>query len=155
MKKTLKDRFWEKVDVRGPDDCWEWLACKVKGGYGFLSVNSKHQYATHILFYIRNGHWPLKGRTANHNCDNPGCLNPKHLYLGTQKSNARDREERGRGNQAKGEQQGNAKLTEKEVREIKRLLEQGDMSQTEIGDMFGVICGQISNINTGKNWSHV
>ena len=155
MKKTLKDRFWEKVDVCGSDNCWEWEATKTSKGYGVFSVDGKARYATHVLFYLRHNYWPPKGRTANHHCDNTGCMNPRHLYLGTQKSNARDREERGRGNHAKGEHNGKAKLTEKEVRTIKHILKQGIMLQSEIGEMFDVGCRQISYINTGKNWSHV
>ncbi len=153
--RLLADRFWEKVDVRGPDDCWEWIVSKDSFGYGCLRVDGKLRCATHVLFYLRHNYWPSKGKTCNHTCDNPGCLNLKHLYLGTQKSNARDREERGRGNHPKGEHHGKAKLTERKVYEIKRLLKQGIMTQRELGRKFGVDPTHISCINTGKVWRHI
>ena len=154
----VEQRFWKKVVVRGPDDCWEWAACKnYKDGYGRMWVDGKLRCATHVLFYLRKRHWPSKERTCNHHCDNPGCLNPRHLYLGTKKSNARDKVQRGRcytGDQ-KGEKHGMAKLTEKQVRKIKRLLEQGDMTGAEVSRMFGVSQECISNIKHGTRWRHV
>ncbi len=96
----FEQRFWSKVDICGPDECWPWLGYKDSYGYGRLGS----KLTTHVLWFLRHGEWPSKGRTANHHCDNPSCINPKHLYLGTQKSNTRDREQRGRGNQCKGEQ---------------------------------------------------
>ena len=154
--RSLKERFWEKIDVHKSNECWEWNAAKISKGYGVIGDESgKMQYATHVLFYLRKGYWPPKGRTCNHICDNPGCVNPKHLYLGTQKSNVRDRDQRNRSNYVKGERNGKAKLTERKVYEIKRLLKQGIMTQRELGRKFGVDPTHISCINTGKVWRHI
>jgi len=151
MRKILADRFWEKVDIRGPDDCWEWLGFRLPKGYGRMWANGKMRLATHVLFFLRHGYWPpVVGKQANHRCDNPPCLNPRHLYLGTQKSNARDRIYRGR--QAKGEQHGMAKLTRKQVREIRKLSAQG-IIQRELGYRFGVARTTISRIVAGKYWN--
>ena len=159
MRKALADRFWEKVDIQGPDDCWEWTAGKIKGGYGRLQVDGSRRMATHVLFYIRQGYWPPQGRTANHHCDNSPCLNPKHLYLGTQKSNIYDMVQRGRargGNGGlQGELCGRAKLTDEEVRIIKRLLTHEGITQKELAFRFGVSKPIISRIKTGKIWRHV
>ena len=154
MRSTLEERFWTKVDVRGSNDCWEWTAYKNNCGYGTLQIDGRSRLATHVLFYIMKGDWPSKGRTCNHHCDNTGCLNPKHLYLGTQKSNIRDRESRGRGNQSKGEKNGRAKLTEEQVRRIKSLLCIG-ITRTVLGRQFGVSRKSIYDIENGKNWAHV
>ena len=153
-RRPLADRFWEKVDIRGPDNCWGWTACKIKDGYGLIIVDNKVQLATHVLFYLRKGYWPPKGRTANHHCDNPSCLNPRHLYLGTMKSNMCDKYQRGRGNHPKGEQNSNSKLTEKKVRKIKRLYS-GGVIQIELARRFGVNSGTISYIVNNKQWKHV
>ena len=151
----LIERFWLKVDVYGFDDCWEWNSHKNTYGYGLMRIHGKHRLATHVLFYLRKSYWPPKGRTANHHCDNPGCLNPKHLYLGTKKSNARDREQRCRGNHSKGEQNGQAKLTERQVHKIKRLVVQGNTTQAKMGKMFGVSQSTISVIVNSKQWRHI
>ncbi len=154
MRSTLAKRFWEKVVVRGLDDCWEWTAYKNKNGYGTLQIDGESKLATHVLFYLRKGDWPPKGRTCNHHCDNPSCLNPIHIYLGTQKSNVRDRDFRGRGNQAKGEKNGRAKLTEEQVRRIKSLLCTG-ITRVALCRKFGVSRKSIYDIENGKNWAHV
>jgi len=155
MSKTLEERFWDKVDVSGFDNCWLWLAHKNQNGYGTMSVAGKCRRATHVLFYLRKGHWPVAGRTANHHCDNPGCLNPKHLYLGTQISNVHDRERRGRRGCTRGERNGRAKLTEDQVREIKRLLVQSDFTQADLGRKYNVSSYAIHLISKGVTWSYV
>ena len=156
-KKPLSERFWPKVDVCGEDDCWEWTACKDKAGYGYMTVNAKPRLATHVLFYLRKGHWPAKGRTCNHHCDNPPCLNPKHLYLGTQASNARDMVQRGRHRYVvrKGERNGSAKLTEKEVRQIRQRYKRGGTTYKELGQKFDISNTTIRDIKTRRTWSHV
>ena len=165
----LEQRFWAKVDVRSPKDCWEWTAYKCSDGYGRMSVNNRLRRATHILFYLRKGYWPPKGRTCNHHCDNPGCLNPRHLYLGTKKSNARDmvqrgranhtRGKRGRNNSLKGEQLPQAKLTRMQVWCIRALYRWGTTNKSELGRRFGVHRETISMIvhhNRGKHlWKHL
>ncbi len=151
MRATLAERFWSNVAIRGSDDCWEWLAAKTHG-YGSMRVDGKNRCATHILFYLRHGYWPPKGRTANHHCDNPGCLNPRHLYLGTWKSNMRDKVKRGRESHLNGAQNGKAKLTYVQICEIKRLTDEGYTTQAELGRKFGVGQQHISAIKTGKTW---
>lgn len=151
----LSKRFWTNVDVRGPDDCWQWLACKTRYGYGVMRADGKQRLATHILWFLRHGYWPQKSRTANHHCDNPSCLNPKHLYLGTPKSNTRDMMKRNRYVIQRGELCGRAKLTNKEVYTIKRLLVRGGITQKELAFRFGVSKPIISRIKTGKIWRHI
>lgn len=155
MKQLKHKRFWSKVDIRGSDDCWPWLAYKDRAGYGTMKINGKPQYATHILFNIRTGDWVPKGRQINHTCNNPSCLNPIHLRLGSQLSNMRYMMKCGRGNHVKGEQHYRAKLAKREVQKIKRLLFQGDMTQIEIASMFNVNHRTISVIKTGKRWGHI
>ena len=145
---SIETRFWSKVKRAKGKGCWEWTGAKTNG-YGMLKVGCRVHQATHVLFYLRHGHWPEKGRTANHHCDNPGCINPQHLYLGTHKSNARDRDHRGRSNYFKGERNGMSKLTDDDVLEIKELLVKGLLTQEDIGKSFGVSQPTISYIKAG------
>ena len=102
FKTTMEGRFKENIDKHGPvhyrlgTRCWIWTGKKNNSGYGHMQVDGRPRAATHILWYLRHGEWPSKGRLACHHCDNPPCINPTHLYLGTSKSNMRDMHERGR-----------------------------------------------------------
>lgn len=91
MQKTLEQRFWEKVDQS--DDCWEWTACKRPDGYGlFYWAHGHHMWPAHrAAWTIHNGDIP-RGAVVMHTCDNPGCVRPAHLRLGTQIENIKDRD---------------------------------------------------------------
>ena len=96
--KLLK-RFWSKVDILGPEECWEWVACRKIWGYGQLGVtiNKKIHFPvnTHCLSL-----WMAEGQRLDkfvlHKCDNPPCVNPSHLYYGSPKDNTRDMMSKGR-----------------------------------------------------------
>jgi hypothetical protein len=101
-KRDLWERFWEKVDVQGPDDCWNWTAGGV-GGYGRIGYQRKGLLAHRLSARLAFGMFDERLNVL-HTCDNPPCVNPAHLYLGDQVDNVRDAITRGRfrnGNQAK------------------------------------------------------
>lgn len=149
--KTAKERFWEKVDKGEPDECWEWVGTKNPKGYGHIEINGKEVRAHRFSWEIHNGPIP-EGLCVLHKCDNPGCVNPAHLFLGTYADNAQDMIAKGRDNKARGEASGNAKLTEQDVREIHALLKCCYLSRQTIGEMFGVTRAAVGAIKTGKNW---
>ncbi len=91
--KPVEPRFWAKVQ-KG-EGCWLWTGAKQDRGYGQMSVNGKSRRATHVSWFIHHGHWPTIGKMLCHTCDVPGCVNPAHLYEGTQRENQRDTYERG------------------------------------------------------------
>lgn len=92
----LKARFWSRVDKRGEDECWPWTGAKVSRGYGRISVNGKAAVATQVSWSIANGKPFPVGLFACHACDNPSCVNPKHIWPGTAKENIQDAERKGR-----------------------------------------------------------
>jgi len=150
-RKTLEERFWAKVDKRGPDECWEWVGAKNSGGYGSIRDGEKTVHAHRISWELHNRSIP-GGLWVLHHCDNRGCVNPEHLFLGNCQANTDDREAKGRGGDFQGEANGQAKLTEEEVREVRDLIIRG-YSQRKIAKMYGVVQQTIGCINTGKSWA--
>jgi hypothetical protein len=97
--KPLAERFWAKVDVAGPEDCWVWTAALGSTGYGHLGGNRRRaqpDYKAHRLSWELH-HGPIpEGLSVLHRCDNPPCVNPAHLFLGTQRDNVIDAVQKGR-----------------------------------------------------------
>lgn len=96
-------RYWSRVDRRGPNDCWSFIGRRVKNhrnhaGYGVMSVNGKYTQATHVALALDGRPRPEgpSGEQSRHTCDNPACVNPKHLLWGTRWDNLLDAIERGR-----------------------------------------------------------
>jgi len=155
ITESLKKRFWEKVDKRGPDECWEWQAAKTGNGYG----NMSSKYAHRLSWRIHNGDIP-KGIHVCHRCDNPPCVNPRHLFIGTPSDNARDMIAKGRGRctftseRTRGTKNTKAKLNPRKVREIRNLSREG-LSYLAIGSMYGVSSAMVGYIVRRVNWTHV
>lgn len=145
-------RFWNKVEKT--DTCWLWTACCFDKGYGQFRLNGRLQRAHRVSYLLTFGVLP-DDRDVLHTCDVRKCVNPAHLYLGDDLDNARDREERGRGNHVRGEQHGSAKLTVMAVKKIRCLYASGDFSQEQLRRQFKVSRSAIRDIVSGLKWSHV
>ena len=152
------ERFWSKVDIRGADECWEWQA-STRHGYGQFGVGTRAtlrvEIASRFAYELANGTIP-EGLAVCHTCDNPPCVNPAHLYTGTQADNVADMDAKGRRGIHKpiGEHNGSAKLTESDVHSIREMLADG-ATFAAVGRTFGVTSNQISNIHKGRAWAHV
>jgi len=153
--RPLVERFWEKVDIRGPDECWDWLAYKNKDGYGFFWLKGKHPSAHRVAWELTNGEIP-EGMNVLHHCDNPSCCNPKCLFLGTHTGNMQDKSRKGRarGQNQKGNINNNAKLNEKQVLEI-RILRQRGMIHREIAELYPISRREVGRICQRKRWQHI
>lgn len=143
---SITDRFWDKVDRRGPDECWEWQASLDEDGYGKLGSLRAHR----VAYELQVGPIP-EGEEVRHTCDNPRCVNGAHLIPGSQADNSRDMVERGRS--TLGERNPGAKLTGADVIEIRKLAE--TMTGRDIAELMGVTPGAVSMILSRKRWSHV
>lgn len=159
-EKNIRQRFWSKVDKRGPDDCWEWqggLTNPQRGeGYGrFRYLNGQTMHATHVALLLSDIEIP-EGMKVLHHCDNPHCVNPKHLYIGTQQDNIDDMRSRGRDNFASpGVSNPASKVTPDLVREIRAKYATGRYSQEKLGKMYGLHQAHVSRIIRRTSWQHI
>lgn len=162
-RRPVSERFWEKVAQRGASECWPWLAGTVRG-YGYLQRGGRRGgrvLAHRLSWEIHRGPVP-DGLLVLHACDNPPCVNPAHLFLGTQGDNHADMTAKGRGYSTfrehpeitRGEANNHAKLNADQVREIRRLAAAG-WSRPSIARRFGVTRQNVRCIVTGQTWRHV
>jgi hypothetical protein len=155
-------QFWKRVNKSGPlcpgrGRCWTWLAGKYGSGYGQFRGGRAHRFA----YKDKIGPIP-SGLLVLHHCDNPGCVNPSHLFLGTQQDNMDDKYAKGRQGQSgtktppTGERNVKAKLTEKKVLQARRWYARG-YSIREISYKIGspVCLGSLKAAVLGRTWSHL
>lgn len=152
--KTI-ERFWSKVDQSGgPDACWPWTAGLDSHGYGsFRSPGSSNRGAHRFAFALTAGGIP-SGMFVCHTCDNRRCCNPAHLWVGTNADNTRDRDIKGRRKGPAGTENGNAKLSDDDIADIRTAYNLGE-SQRKLAARFGVCRGTIWRIVTGQMWRHL
>lgn len=155
-------RFWAKVDKRGPvpehrpslGRCWEWLAKRSVKGYGRFGIGVPQFQAHRVAWALTYG-WPPDDRLVCHRCDNPGCVRPSHLFIGTPADNSGDMARKGRSILGKhrapetiryGIDHSQGKLTDDEVVEIRRRYAVGDVTQRDLGKEFGIARSTVSGL---------
>lgn len=159
LDEIYAQRFWTKVEMLGPEECWLWLGQKNTKGYGVFWAR-RGMRATHVSLEL-DGRPRQDNLHALHSCDNPQCVNPKHLRWGTISDNAKDAASKGRLNSQNGQVKfcqgsahGMSKLIETDIPIIRRLLSEGH-SLASIGRKFKVDPTMIGFIRDGRNWRHV
>ena len=149
---SLESDFWSKVE-KTESGCWLWIG-GIQHGYGEFSLYHGRMIKAHRFSY-ELAHGPIPdGMCICHKCDVCNCVNPSHLFLGTQADNVKDMNTKGRAISLRGEQNPNAKLTENDVREIRRLRGSG-MEHDAIGKMFNVSSQLSCSISVRKSWKHL
>jgi hypothetical protein len=146
-------RFWPKVEKTS--GCWIWKASRDKYGYGQFTFRGECESAHRVAWILCNGPIP-EGLGVLHKCDNPPCVNPDHLWVGTQRDNNRDMYLKGRNKSTPqiGSTNGSAKLTESDIPKIRGYVLAG-LSQRKIAKLFNIDRGVVSRIVRGKSWTHV
>lgn len=147
--KTLTERLEQYT--KKTSECWLWVGNQDPNGYGRLNVRGKPMLAHRLWWASANGD-PGKMHVL-HKCDNPQCVKPEHLFLGTQTDNLKDMHNKKRGRQGHmfGEDHGMAKLTEQQVREIRHSRD----TVTALSKAYFVSKTNISDIRSGKTWKHI
>ena len=140
-------RFSDKVDASG--DCWEWTAAK-RRGYGAFWLNGRHVPAHRVAWMLKHGELPADDMQVCHKCDNPSCVNPDHLFLGTAADNLADmhRKGRGRGMFAANENHPKCVLSDKDVQKIIAATECGE-TQRSVARRYGINQATVSRIVNG------
>ena len=147
-------RFWPKVMIT--DNCWEWTASKNPQGYGLFLFKSKYYPAHRFMWLAFHGTLP-ENMCVCHHCDNPSCVNPKHLFLGTHRDNMDDmlKKNRQRNGISLGEAHGATSLRNEDIWEIKRLYKTGKLCHREIARMFLIDRKTVGNIVNRITWKHI
>lgn len=150
-RKTFDERFWYRVNKT--DGCWLWTGSRNSDGYGRYSKSERAHQAAY-----RNLVGPIpEGMCVCHKCDVPECVNPDHLFIGTQGDNNRDRNAKGRTSRAsvnQGSAHGMSVLDETTVERIRDMRAYG-LKLREIGGVFGVSEATVSLVARGLRWTHV
>jgi len=146
-------RFWDKVDRGDDDECWEWQYHRDDDGYGQFGYEGRVEPAHRVVLMLRGDN--PESQYVLHECDNPACVNPGHLYVGDQQDNMQDREERSDYEHPVGEDHPRSSLSNDDVAVIKWKLEKTDMIQQQIADEYGVSREAIGEISRGATWQHV
>lgn len=148
-------RFWSKVKIGNPNECWEWQASLNNKGYGKFGIDDNIIYAHRVSWVISSGEIP-DGLFVLHKCDNRKCVNGKHLFLGTAKDNSDDRDAKGRTKpgHVPGEKNGRAKLKVTDVIEIRKMIED-EIDMVSIAKKYSVGQSTIFGIKWKQTWKSV
>lgn len=160
---TAEQRFWPRVvPGQAPDACWEWDGSHNAKGYGLFArpdIDRGYWLAHRFSWSLHNGDIPA-GLYVCHRCDNRGCVNPAHLFLGTQSDNMKDCGRKGRTNYQRhgaprGDRNHNTKIPDATVMEMRRLYAAGGVSQNALADRFGIKRNQAQDLISGRKRTYL
>lgn len=147
--RNFVQRFWGKIKVDINSDCWNWCGNKDKDGYGKIYYLGSHHRTHRVSYSIYKGKIPTD-MCVLHRCDNPSCVNPNHLFIGTPADNNQDRAKKHRSRNQNGVLNNRVKLS---VDNVIYILEHKEKKQQELASQFGISQIQVSRIRRGLRWS--
>ena len=150
MFETLADALMAKIKIDNETECWNWTGCRNNKGYGRIRFRNEERLAHRASYELNNGTIP-NGMCVCHSCDNRVCINPKHLFLGTNADNSADMVAKGRCNSPRGTNVNTCKLTEAEVRAIRC----SKLSSYKLAKLYGIGKSQAWLIRSRKSWTHI
>lgn len=145
----VKERFENKFE-KVQDQCWQWKASTFPNGYGQFQFEGRPHGAHRVSYTLYKEEIP-KGFLVCHTCDNVQCVNPDHLFLGTEADNMQDKTKKGRAYTPPGEKNGSSKLSNDDIREIRN----SSLNNHDLAKKFGVVADHIQRIKTRKVWKHL
>lgn len=153
---TLEERFWRFVTKKSESECWEWEGQKLSNGYGRISLGAKKlgsDGAHRVSWRLANKQDIPKGMHIMHKCDNPKCVNPSHLELGTPKQNTQDMIRKGRKRTVAplGTENGKSLLDAEKV----LLIRSSNLNHAALGRQLGVSPNCIRGVRIGRTWAHI
>lgn len=158
----VSERFWGKVNVSKPEQCWPWTGAISSNGYGSVGYSNRicgaHRVAAYLSGIILSPVWEpsLRERTlVLHTCDNPLCCNPNHLFVGNFKDNSDDKYLKQRANNVRGTDHYCSKMTDKQVLDIREQYKTTCHSYANTGRKYGVSSNAIRKIVLGLSYSHL
>lgn len=149
----LKARFHRNIEVDLSTHCWNWKKHRSKWGYGSINVAGKIQLAHRVAYELWKEKIP-EGLCVLHHCDNPACVNPQHLFTGTNLDNIKDKvskNRQGRAYKNRGTYHPGAKLTEQDVLNIRA----SSLPQSKLAELYSTTQSNISVIKNKRNWNHI
>lgn len=155
-RKTLEERFWEKVKIAGPDECWEWQGSTSGTGHGRIRVDGRLEYAHRVVFMLAGEPVPAD-KLSCHECDNPPCVNIRHLSPGTRSKNLQDAYDRGLrfGNKKGITKDGIGNVKAKLNDDLVRIIRSDSRIYAVIATELGVAKSTICRVKRGYLWDHV
>ena len=156
-RRSLKERFWEKVNKT--HGCWNWTAGDNGEGYG--TIRAKNDSGKRIMALAHRLSWEFhhgvipEGLLVLHHCDNPSCVRPDHLFLGTKKDNAVDRDSKGRRIALRGARHGLSKLNDEAIKVIRHLYSDGVKTRAKLAKSYMVSWGTVDAVVNNKTWLHI
>lgn len=148
---SAAERFWSRVSTGPLGDCWLWRGAVHRDGYGSFKMSGQQVAAHRAAWILTRGPVP-EGMLLCHHCDTPACVNPSHLFIGTNGDNLADMARKGRS--LRGERNGHAVLREADVRAVRRRAALGE-SIRQLAREFGITDSSMRKAIRGHSWSHV